>query len=43
MFKALTHELLDLRANVRGYGAAVYAQRVDGGGGNCCCCCCWET
>ena len=26
MFDELTEELLDLSANVRGYGAAVYAQ-----------------
>lgn len=42
MFKELTEELLDLRVNVRGYGAAVYAASEDGGGGviACCCCCC---
>lgn len=40
MFKELTEELLDLRADVRGYGAAVYAANEDGGGGNACCCCC---
>ena len=42
MFKELTEELLDLRANVRGYGAAVYAVNEDGGGGGtlvlCCTC-----
>lgn len=42
MFKELTEELLDLRVNVRGYGATVYAASEDGGGGviACCCCCC---
>lgn len=42
MFKELTEELLDLRADVRGYGAAVYAVNEDGGGGGtlvlCCTC-----
>ena len=33
MFKELTEELLDLRVNVRGHGAAVYAVNEDGGGG----------
>lgn len=42
MFKELTEELLDLKVNVRGYGAAVYAANEDGGGGGtlvlCCTC-----
>ena len=29
MFDELTEELLDLQANVRGYGAAVYAANAD--------------
>lgn len=42
VFDELTDELLDLRADVRGYGGAVYARDEDGGGGYCsCCCCCW--
>jgi len=47
MFDELTEELLDLQANVRGYGAAVYAVNEDVPGsssGLCCsvtlCCCC---
>jgi len=35
MFTALTHDLLDLRADVRGPVAAAFAMVVD-----CCCCCC---
>jgi hypothetical protein len=34
MFAALTSELLDLRAEVRGPNAAAFAMVVD-----CCCCC----
>jgi hypothetical protein len=30
MFDELTEELLDLEANVRGFGAAVYAANEDG-------------
>lgn len=47
MFHELTEELLDLRADVRGYGAAVYAANEDVPGcssGICCStvlCCCW--
>jgi hypothetical protein len=48
MFTELTEELLDLSANVRGFGAAVYAAN-DPGGCSCgtvvlCCTCtslCW--
>jgi len=35
MFTALTHDLLDLRAGVRGSSSALFAMVVD-----CCCCCC---
>ncbi|HEY2219249.1 MAG TPA: hypothetical protein VGH35_07895 [Gaiellaceae bacterium] len=35
MFTALTADLLDLRADVRGPAAALFAMVVD-----CCCCCC---
>src|SRR5262249_49852839 len=35
MFTALTAELLDLRAEVRGPTVALFAMVVD-----CCCCCC---
>lgn len=50
MFDELTEELLDLTANVRGYGAATYAKATDGGcscgGGTVVLCCtcttlCW--
>jgi len=42
VFDELTDELLELRVDVRGYGAAVYARNEDEGGGYCsCCCCCW--
>jgi hypothetical protein len=34
MFTALTHDLLDLRADVRGAAAGLYAMVID-----CCCCC----
>ncbi len=34
MFDELTEELLDLSANVRGYGSATYA-KVDNGPGSC--------
>lgn len=40
MFNELTEELLDLKVNRRGYGAAVYAAKEEGGGGYCSCCCC---
>ena len=40
MFNELTEELLDLKVNLRGYGAAVYAAKQEGGGGYCSCCCC---
>ena len=52
MFEELTEELLDLSADVRGYGGALYAAVDDDpGSSNCCslcssivlCCCylCW--
>jgi hypothetical protein len=34
MFRELTHDLLDLRAEVRGPAASFFAMVVD-----CCCCC----
>jgi hypothetical protein len=37
MFEELTEEMLDLSADVRGYGAATYAV-VDEGGCSCGCC-----
>lgn len=50
MFEELTEELLDLTADVRGYGAATYAASYDECSGSACCsiilCCtcttlCW--
>ena len=35
MFTALTNDLLDLRAEVRGGVSALFAAVID-----CCCCCC---
>ena len=40
MFTELTEELLDLRANVRGHGNAVYAVTEDQPGCSSCCALC---
>jgi hypothetical protein len=39
MFDELTEELLDLRASVHGYGAALYAVEEDACSSNCCSLC----